>query len=313
MAAAEDFNKPTINNPVDTDCDAIRDNYQFLLLTAANAAGVMSTWSVIGEKMWLVIPGWTTTVNIDSNNDYSQPDAIILTRGSRVIRFNYTWELLDALYTRVTAIEMCYDDGVSGSVCFDSIPLYYQGGYLSGTVTTTTLDFFNTAADENKYPSDPSSPSLTYDYWDLPSDVLSDTRPAVYQQFQSANNHDYSQYLILHDPISGLSVPVGAVITNIRIDVELNYESTTTTTATIENLSIEGGTLLGGVALIETDNTINTFTGDLAYWGLTNAQALLFADGTNYFRFQVLFVQTSSPGDDMELKCYNVKAQFTYY
>ena len=95
MALAEDFTKPDFANPVDTDLDAIRDNFQFLLASALNGAPFMA--------------GWTTTVESDSSpQDFSEPDRIKLTKGTRAFWFEYTWTS-----GNVTQIVIKYDDGVS--------------------------------------------------------------------------------------------------------------------------------------------------------------------------------------------------------
>ena len=125
MGAVENFDAPAAGNPFDADLDSIRDNYNWLLMQAVDSAGVMSGWSITGAKQWIVIPGWNTTVDISANNTYARPDAYVLTRGTRVITFNYTWEYGTAKYL-VTQIDMCYDDGVSGEVCLAAVGLTYN-------------------------------------------------------------------------------------------------------------------------------------------------------------------------------------------
>jgi len=78
MAADGDFTKPDWNNPIDTDLDAIRDMQNFLLCIAASGASVA--------------PGWQTTVDISTGDSYAEPDAVMLTRGTRAIRIKTTWE-----------------------------------------------------------------------------------------------------------------------------------------------------------------------------------------------------------------------------
>jgi len=115
MGASPDFEKPAFGNVLDTDIDAIRDNYHFLLMVAASGS--------------IVLPGWQTTVTA---TDYSQPDTITLTRGTKKIHIHYVWT-----DNAVSSIQMCYDDGVSspGLTCFDAISFYYDDeGNPTGTI-----------------------------------------------------------------------------------------------------------------------------------------------------------------------------------
>jgi len=113
MAITEDFTKPDFANGVSTDLDQIRDNFNFLLAAAANGS--------------IVVPGWTTTVYSDSSpQDFSEPDRIILTKGTRAIHIEYTWTS-----GNVTGMVVKYDDGVSSpslsTVTGGTITLTYDG------------------------------------------------------------------------------------------------------------------------------------------------------------------------------------------
>ena len=113
MALAEDFTKPAFANPVDTDLDQIRANFNFLLLAAMNGA--------------VVVPGWTTTVNSTSSPlNYAEPNSIVLTKGTRAFYMNLTWTS-----GNVTQIVCRYDDGVSSpslvTVTGGTITLTYDG------------------------------------------------------------------------------------------------------------------------------------------------------------------------------------------
>ena len=143
MGAVEKFTAPASGNPFDADLDSIRDNYNWLLMQAVDSAGVMSGWSITGAKQWIVIPGWNTTVDVSVNDTYARPDAYVLTRGTRTITFNYTWTS-----SVVTAISMCYNDGVSGEVCLATINLYYIGGEFV-TTSAFALVFRTTTASES--------------------------------------------------------------------------------------------------------------------------------------------------------------------
>ena len=77
MAAVEDFTRPAWANPIDEDLDWMRDTQNFLLTVAAAGSSVA--------------PGWITQINTDLNNNNAQPDQVILTKGTRLIRIKTTW------------------------------------------------------------------------------------------------------------------------------------------------------------------------------------------------------------------------------
>jgi len=122
MAITEDFTKPDFANSIDSDLDQIRDNFNFLLACAANGA--------------VVLPGWTATAYSDSSpQDFSKPDRIVLTKGTRAIWLRYTWT-----GDNVTTIQMQYDDGVSSpslaTVTGGTITITYDSeGNFTGATT----------------------------------------------------------------------------------------------------------------------------------------------------------------------------------
>jgi len=77
-ATTADFSCPDWNNPIDTDLDRMRDNFNYLLCLC-----------VAGSH---VAPGWQTGVDISTGFSYAQPDAINLTKGTRAIAVNVIWE-----------------------------------------------------------------------------------------------------------------------------------------------------------------------------------------------------------------------------
>jgi hypothetical protein len=76
-ATSVDLRKPTWLNPIDTDLNAMRDNSNYLLSVIAAGAEVL--------------PGWSTVIDVSLNNNYAQPDAINMTRGTRQIQVSVTW------------------------------------------------------------------------------------------------------------------------------------------------------------------------------------------------------------------------------
>ena len=134
MGATLDLNKPAIGNAIDSDLDQIRNSQNFLLMIAAHGS--------------VILPGWqTTAVSTSSPQDFSQPNSLILTRGTRVIHLKYTWAN-DA----PTSIQMCYDDGVSSPalVCFPPIDIVFdsdgnlisakESSLLNGLVSWYSMD-----------------------------------------------------------------------------------------------------------------------------------------------------------------------------
>jgi len=173
MAAVERFSKPAFADAMDASFDYIRDNYQWLLMQSIGATSAMADWGPTKWRAMLVVPGWTTTVETATNN-YSEPDAIVLTRGTRRFTFNLTWAYGTAKWL-VTVIEMCYHDGVIGEQCQDGITLEYDdednfiGTGFPGTdaqhfkfVVTTDNASFRMPTPQFLY--DLVTPAI-YDYW----------------------------------------------------------------------------------------------------------------------------------------------------
>lgn len=125
MGATQDFSKPNWNNPMDTDFDATRDNYNFLLAVASAAIDSIGTTG----RPSAILPGWDTEVDISSNNNYAEPDSFILTRGTRAIHIRLVW-----VASAISTVQICYDDGVSspGLVCFDPESVTNEEGFVVG-------------------------------------------------------------------------------------------------------------------------------------------------------------------------------------
>ena len=296
MGAVEKFTAPASGNPFDADLDSIRDNYNWLLMQAVDSAGVMSGWSITGAKQWVVIPGWNTLVDISGNNNYAQPDAYVLTRGTRTITFNYTWT-----NSVVSALQMCYNDGVSGEVCLATINLYYIGGEFIGTVQQTALDFFAVAVQGASLP----------DAWDVPNDVKSDVAPAEYI-YDYTSGSRYTEYLRLSEPAAAAELPAGAIITNIEIEIDIVADQL----ATVENSRIAAGTVQDYQWMV-TDagfgsGNLLTFSGDpTTYWGMSAQEVTDFLTGDENFEFQAWNGAAGSTWT-CQINCYTVKCRFSY-
>ena len=77
MASQEDFTRPGWANPIDEDLDWMRDNQNYLLGLAFAGSSVA--------------PGWITQIDTSLTGDNAQPDEIIGTKGTRIIRVKLTW------------------------------------------------------------------------------------------------------------------------------------------------------------------------------------------------------------------------------
>ena len=78
-ALEDDFTKPDFANPVDADLDAVRDNFEWLMVCAASSA--------------YMLPGWTTVaVSTTSPLVPEEPNTITMTHADgRKMRFTLTW------------------------------------------------------------------------------------------------------------------------------------------------------------------------------------------------------------------------------
>lgn len=130
MAISERFDIPDMVNPVSTDLELMRDNWYWILASAANGS--------------IVVPGWTTTmVSTSSPVDYSEPDSIQLSKLYTDVSPNITREIhIDLTWTggNVTGMVMKYDDGTSSpsleTITGGTITLTYDGdGNFTGATS----------------------------------------------------------------------------------------------------------------------------------------------------------------------------------
>ena len=116
MGATPDYNKPLWANPIDTDLDAVRNNFHFLMCQVATGIPIL--------------PGWSTTVDVATNSNYAKPDGYVLSHADgRKIYINLVWN-----GTLISKITLGYNDGVSGLVWFDPVTLTIEG--VSAFTTT---------------------------------------------------------------------------------------------------------------------------------------------------------------------------------
>lgn len=125
----ENFTVPQLPEITEADLTAMRDNWFFLLISAARQAQV--------------VPGWDTTITSNSSPvDYTKPDIITLTRLDTAVSPNVTKTLrYEYTYTgnNLTTIVFKFGDGVSSpeleTVTGGTITLTYDG---SGNFTGAT-------------------------------------------------------------------------------------------------------------------------------------------------------------------------------
>ena len=126
----QQFNEPDLASDIATQLSAVRENYWFLLIAAANGS--------------VVAPGWATTINSASSPvDYGQPDSMTMTyldttvspNVTKTIQINYTWTS-----GSVTGMVVQFGDGTSSpelvTVDGGTITLSYDGaGNFTGATT----------------------------------------------------------------------------------------------------------------------------------------------------------------------------------
>jgi hypothetical protein len=118
----------------------------------------------------------------------------------------------------------------------------------------------------------------------------------AYYDFGAAGNETdiYSEYIRLTQPTEYESVPVNAVINNIRVEVQCATDLGWDDPVTLEDMSITGGSTLASIevpayALPLNNEIVQVFEGDLDYWGLTEEEALAFAKGEGGSQLQFRF------------------------
>ena len=161
----------------------------------------------------------------------------------------------------------------------------------------TTTNFFTNVHQES-YPS-------SGNVWvDLPN-VLADPNEAT-------NNFDSGfpfWYMVLDTPISGSQVPADSIVTKIDITITSKfYGNPGLIECNLNFISIAGGPEKTGPSLTDFDQ-VYSLVGDLAYWGITNQQALDFASGLEDFKFSV---ENTGGGIKYDVGVKWVKCQITY-
>lgn len=139
-AITENYNVPTLANPVSTDLDKMRERMNWLL--CARVANSL-TWYKTSRastttymRFCPVIPGWAGTAYSNSSpQDYSKPDYWLLTSNNdtREIRIDLTWSTVSSSQIKITQMVVSFNDGTAspGMTTVDD-----------GTITIT-FDGFN--------------------------------------------------------------------------------------------------------------------------------------------------------------------------
>jgi len=127
----QQFNEPDFASDVSTSLTAIRANFWFLLVAAANGS--------------VVAPGWTTTIaSASSPVNYGQPDSMTMTyldttvspNVTKTIKISYSWDV-DG---NVIGVVVQFGDGTSSPELVTAeggtITLSYDGaGNFTGATT----------------------------------------------------------------------------------------------------------------------------------------------------------------------------------
>ena len=135
--------------------------------------------------------------------------------------------------------------------------------------------------------------------WDDPSKVLNSSTG-------SANSNADTQTLELTTPLSGSEIPGGQVITDIQITVQWFRNAGNTVNG---ELTITGGLITKTFPISEPPSSGEVYPGDLAYWGITPAEAQSFADGSSGSILSLRMIEDSGPES---VACGWVRCQFTY-
>lgn len=291
--ADPDFRAPDWNNPIDSDLDEIRAFARFLMATA------------MSSQRYIVVPGWQTSVDVSTLGNYATPDKWILTKGTMrwEVRFAYAGSPL-ALDT----VQVCYNNGVEGGMlCFPAVSV------SQAEVFTIGPELFDESIDVDE--GDSSWNDYTY--------VLDDgVNVAVYDwDFDYLNDSDYIQVYDWAFP-----VPAGATIVSMSLQFYA-WKSSAESPGPAASVSIQNvqafyafGTSPESSGPVQTsqevtyDPAVYTFEGDLAYWGLTNAQALMIVGESpgGWFQFNGNCSDTSVLSDVLNLHVDWVKLTINY-
>jgi hypothetical protein len=143
--------------------------------------------------------------------------------------------------------------------------------------------------------------------WNNISSVLESTGEAD-TNFDSGLN---TETVTLDTPLSGSEVPIDATIENIQISFHCYHENTGPGIECYPgNVTIVPGLVKNIITLMGIVPSSLFYTGDLAFWGLTNSEAMDFATGTADLTMQFLLDFGSTGNFDAFLVF--AKCQFTY-
>ena len=162
----------------------------------------------------------------------------------------------------------------------------------------TTLDLFTTAVQT----------STGDEPWVNVNNVLAEAGES--QCDYPATDGVFSEYIQTSLPLAGAQVPPVSKIDFIRIEISTYGNTAASTSYVIRNVSIlPGFTAVGDISLNEGSPQTEVFEGDLAYWNLTEEEALQFVAGVNPLELRH---QKSGTGTGGESYVVWVKCQITY-
>jgi len=148
-----------------------------------------------------------------------------------------------------------------------------------------------------------------WDSWSNITNTLTGTSTYAYIGLTSGL---VSKQLRMDGPISGGSVPLDAQFSNIAIEVVARHANTSSPGAgyTFEEVSI--GNNLQKSMVIDTFKTEHVFSGDLAYWGITNSEVFEFINAASGWDFRIACDNNGEGLNNGLIRIYSIKAEFTY-
>jgi hypothetical protein len=120
-----------------------------------------------------------------------------------------------------------------------------------------------------------------------------------------------SQTVTLDTPLAGVEVPIDATVTNIQITLQCYREDPSPGIICYPgNVTLEPGTPQNDATDMGLIPAPFVYTGDLSFWGISNAEALEFAAGTSALTLQ--FRDNTGTASGFDAFLLFAKCQFIY-
>lgn len=148
-----------------------------------------------------------------------------------------------------------------------------------------------------------------WDSWSNISNTLTGTSTYAYTGLSSGLT---SNQLRMDGPMSGGSIPLDAVFSNIAIKVSARWANTSAPGAGYIFNEVSIGNNLQKQMAINTFKSDHIFTGDLAYWGITNAEVFQFINADSGWDFRLACDSNTDSLNNGLIRVYAIYAEFTY-